>query len=79
METIMAGTGKERLIMTSLTVGCAAIALGGAVGLGVLEKKRTDDRIALAKARGQTEKWQNLERRRARMSHATVAATVNAR
>jgi len=78
-EMVMSGTSKERRIMGVMTIGCAAIALGGSVGLGVLEKKRTQEQIAVAKNRGQVSKWQELERRRARMSHTTVAAAVNAR
>lgn len=75
----MSGTGKERRIMGAMTIGCAAIALGGSVGLGVLEKKRTQEQVALAKSRGHVSKWQQLERRRARMSHTTVATAVSAR
>lgn len=75
----MSGASKERRIMSVMTIGCAVIALGGSVGLGVLEKKRTQEEISVAKSRAQVSEWQELERRRARMSHATVATTVNAR
>lgn len=75
----MNGTSKERRIMGVMTVGCAAIALGDSVSLGILEKQRTQAQVATANHRAQVSKWQDLERRRGRMSHATVAAAVNAR
>lgn len=55
-EMVMSETGKERRIMGAMTIGCAAIALGGSVGLGVLEKKRTQEQVALAKSRGHVSK-----------------------
>lgn len=78
-EMVMREVNAERCLMGVVTVSCAVIALGGSVGLGVLEKKRTQEQIAVAKTRGQVSKWQELERRRARMSHATVSTAVSAR